>query len=385
MVVLWATLASALQSSCVAEPTIPTAPSAKYQLRYVHTYITSGTRTPIARYLPVSHRGNWVCDLDDVYSRRISENGRRIRHRRDVSSLEYPASCSLGELTVDGMDQIQTLGSTFRKWLVTENNTFLANDYINPSELYVRAASKDRNYRTAISFLRGLYTPVMPDEEVNIFLSGPSKDILTPEPQLCLELSALKDSYLKTHFPAELERIKPILASVIDELHINSLDYDSLYSMCDFVIQMDCNDNYIANVTSEQVQECKKINGLLRTGIYTQNKGVAASYGLRELKRVLMEKNSGVTNSKMSIFAVDEDEIIALLVALGQQVDVIPLAASNLLMEVYMHGGEDYVRLSYNGKVLVIPELKEFEEFLYKMHDLMTVIEPMQELCKEMP
>jgi acid phosphatase len=298
--------------------------------------------------------------------------------------VDYPISCGSGDLTVEGMDQLRQLGASYHKYLIDDLN-FLSPGYVNPSEIFIRSTGLDRSYRSAVSFIRGLYPPAMPDEFVTVTFSSPNKDVLRPSGSSCAEIEKLESDYLSQTFEKDRDLIKPFLSPLLDRLGIDDLDYDALTNVCDFILQMHCHEHVMSNVSAEAVAQCQQMGAKLIATPFKQNKGVGFSYGMREVFRVMNDAIAGVTNVKFSLFALHDRGLIALLVALGQEVATVPPQRAHVTFEVYSKEQRYYLRVAYNGAVLQIPELKGNLDGMYLLHDFHAHFGPILDHCHEMP
>jgi acid phosphatase len=381
-------LSHAVLPQCVAPPIAPAPAPTEYKLHYVQLVTKSGSRTPLSVFRPVTHRGTWLCDSDDAYSGRIAAvplpHTRRIRHRVDPRLVDYPISCGAGDLTVEGMDQLRNLGSTYHTYLIDKLH-FLSPGYVNPTELFIRATTIDRSYRSAVSFLRGLYPPAMPDEFVTVTIGTSNRDVLRPSGSVCSEIAELEKSYEADEFPSDLGEIQPLLAPILQNLGFTSLDSSELGSICDWITTMHCHENVVENLTAQIVEKCRTVAAKIVAAPFTKKRGVGFSYGFREIFRVMNDAIAGVVNVKFSLFALHDRGLTALLVGLGQNVTSVPLQAAHVAFEVYSKDQRYYLRVSYNGDVIEIPELKSSGHGMYLLHDFHSHFDPLFNHCPSMP
>jgi acid phosphatase len=282
------------------------------------------------------------------------------------------------------MDQLRELGDVYRKYLIDQLK-FLSPGYVNPSEIFVRATGLDRSYRSAVSFLRGLYPPAMPDEFVSVTVGSTNRDLLRPRAASCAEIAKLESEYQSGQFTQDRNAIQPLLTPLLRQLGIDELDYDTLDGICDWITAMHCHEHVMANVTAEVVSQCRSISAKMVATAFRTSPGVGFSYGMREVIRAMNDAIAGVTNVKLSLFALHNKGLIALLVALGQEITSVPLQRAHVAFEVYSKEQRYYLRVAYNGVVLQIPDLKANEDGMYLLHDFHSHFGPILDHCHEMP
>ena len=377
--------------SCIAPTEMPPPLPLGYQLVQVQLITRHGSRSPLKSLLSdASMHGTWHCDSDDAISGRISvsnlRNPRRFRHLIDKRQAPYQPNCNLGELTIEGMVQHKNLGKAYRKYLV-DDAKFLSSDYINPEELLIRATSYDRTYRSALSFLNGLYPPARMDELIDIVV-GDTVDVLRPHKKYCDEIRQLEDEYLQSDkFKAYLEESQKLYGELGKYLGVNIVDKSTMDTVCDWVNTLSCFEGEIGpNVTQEMIDKCKIMGGKIIYDVYFQseeNRTIAFSYGMREVLRLIDENIAGVNRKKFVLHSAHDSTVVAALVALGQKVDVIPPYASHLAIEILTKNQRYYIRFTFNGKPIKIPMMNS-NDTIYEMHEFRTVMEPLVNAhCKD--
>jgi hypothetical protein len=391
LITLLVRVSLAVLRSCVADPAIPPQAPYGYRIRFVQLVVTPGSHAPLTNFLPTSERGQWVCDSDDAYTGRISaapiNRPRRIRHLLDADAVEYPVSCKVGDLTTEGMTQLVKLGEAYRRYLVTWLD-FLDSRYLNPAELFVRSTSSERSFRSAVSFFRGLYPPAMPDELLNIVVGSSTRDVLRPDPGSCSELADMQRAYEKSQFEVVRRAITKAAAPLMKKLGIEALDYRSLFDICEWVNDMSCHQASVDSLTDELVRGCLRASANLTSGVYTLQHGqtgIAASYLMREIFRVMTDAMSGLASTKLSFFAVENEAFIALLVALGQPVGDTPKYRSQLAFEMFLKDNDHFIRVVRGSKVLFIPGIRSQADGMFYLHDFQRIFLPRINHCHEMP
>ncbi|KAH0792119.1 histidine acid phosphatase [Histomonas meleagridis] len=381
--------AFSFDQTCVASTSTPPEPPEGYKLVQIQVLTRHGARSPLNALLNRTQRGQWNCDSDDAVSGRINvanlNKPRRIRHLMDPRLTDYPPSCAVGELTLEGMNQHKLLGASYRKYLVDKK--FLSTDYINPDEMFVRATTYDRTYRSAISFLNGLYPPARPDEIISVII-GSTYDVLRPSSSYCPEIKQLETDFLNTDsFKNQLKEGQEMFGELGKYLDISITDRSSLEKVCDWVNTLSCDEREIGpSVTSQMISKCRTISGSFMFGAYggdnNKTRGIAFSTGMREIFRVIDEALSGVSPVKFALHSAHDTSVVAMLTALGQNVNSVPPYASHIAVELFEKDQKYYVRFSFNGNPLVIPMMNS-NETIYDMHAFRSMMEPLIDHCKE--
>lgn len=395
MIPILFTLSKATIDECVAPTTWSPLNDKDYTLKHVQIVTRHGARSPLDPYLPREQRGAWRCDATNAQSGHIEaiplSKPRRVRTILDNRFAEYPPNCRLGDLIVEGMQQHLALGKEMRKYLV-DNMSFLPKE-LDPTLMYVRCTAYDRTYRSALSFLAGLYDPDSPYEILDIVTGSPSLDALRPKKDFCSDFAKIYDEYYTSdEFVKYFTETRDAIAPVLEYLNLSkeSVDFKKLDKISDWVTTMFCNDKMMPEtITPEIITKCREYQGHMLFGFFGHSnatRGIPFSYGFREMKRILDDFLGGSTTAKFALLSAHDSTVAALLSALGYSDKFIPPLASHVIMEVYLHEPtqEYYVRFVFNGKPL--PLLLMENRVLVPLHDFLKMIEPLTlPYCKEMP
>jgi hypothetical protein len=380
---------------CVAPTTFSPLNDKNYTLKHVQIVTRHGARSPLDPFLPRQQRGAWRCDSTDAQSGRIEavplSRPRRVRTILDNRFAEYPPNCRLGDLIVEGMQQHLQLGKAMRSYLI-DNLSFLP-ETLDPTLMYVRCTSYDRTYRSALSFLAGLYEPESPYEILDIVSGSPSLDALRPKKDFCADFERIYNEYFESdEFKAIFTETRDAITPVFEHLNISkeSTDFKKLDKICDWVITMFCNDKAMPDtITPEIITKCREYQGKMLFGFYGHSnatRGIPFSYGFREMKRILDGFIGGSTTEKFALLSAHDSTVAAFLSLLGYSNKFTPPLASHVIMEVYTYepAQELYIRFVFNGEPL--PLLLMDNKVLVPLHDFMKMIEPLTlPYCKEMP
>ena len=352
-----------------------------YHLEQITVLTRHGARSPIHAYLNRSQRGNWMCDASDAISSRIEGvpkiHPRKVRTILDNRFADYPPNCRVGELILEGMSAHENLGKSYRKYLVDELG--LLDKELNPNQLFVRATAYDRTYKSAISFMKGLYEPKSINEIIDI-TTGTSSDTFKPGKSYCKDMGILNKK-LGNKLNDYLNEVKDLLAPVKAYVGMNSWTLDSANAMCDWLVTMNCNEETFDNTTINQthIDVCGDFVLKMFFELYYQDNetnGIAFSYSMREILRYLDDFINGVTENKFILLSSHDSTLAAYLSLLGHRESRIPYS-SNLAMETYKKDNEYYVRFVFNSKPIgirfmndqVLVSLKDFKESVAKYID----------------
>lgn len=384
----------ALLDRCKANTKVPVKlDPTKYKLQTVVTITRHGARSPLNRYIDRKFSGSWVCDGEDAISTRIEavplEAPRRIHHILDTRFTQFPPSCRAGDLTLEGMDQHKALGAAYRSYLIDDLK--LLDQTINPNQIFVRATSYDRTYRSALAFLNGLYPPQTMNELIDIMTGTDDGDVLRPHKKFCPEIQDLYDNYTaRQETIDEIEEARQKLSDVIQYLGIGSWDQSVADRVCDYINTFRCNEREMPSIfTDDHFDYCMKFQANQLFNLYghdDETRGIGGSYGMREVLSIVDNTLSGLSRVKFALLSSHDSTVATLLSVLGTRLDELPPLASHLTFEVYLMDTEPVCRWIFNGEVLKIPMLGEpLTDGVYYLHDFESIIRPLIDHCPEMP
>lgn len=394
MFLILSSFVSSTIDECVAprEYNILDVPGKTFKLKYVSILTRHGARSPLDPFLEREKRGAWRCDAEDAQATHVESNPlvrpRRIKSILDHRFAEYPPNCKLGDLIIDGMNQHRLLGQKLREYYY-EKMHFIP-EYYDPTVIYARCTAYDRTFRSAISFLSGLYEPADPNEVAEITMGSPSLDSLRPKKEFCQDFKDLAAKYFNSQgfidiYMKTLGEIKP----VIDYLNVTDTSFAKIDKVCDWVTTMFCNDQYMPpEITSDMITTCRRFQGTMLYGLYGSDnatRGVAFSYGLREVLSHMDSYLNGESTHKFVLLSAHDSTVAALLSTLGYSHEFIPPLASHVALEVYSEEatGELYIRFVFNGQPVKLLLMDNQE--LVKLDSFRHMIDPLINHCREMP
>ena len=358
-------------------------------MKYVSVLTRHGARSPLDPFLERQQRGIWRCDSEDAQAAHMESNPvvkpRRVKTILDNRFAEYPPNCKLGDLIIDGMIQHKLLGQKLRE-LYYEKLHFIP-EYLDPTVVFARCTAYDRTFRSAISFMSGLYEPADPNEVLEITTGSPSSDSLRPKKDFCKDFNTMANDYFGSkeftdYYQETLNSVQP----VINYLNVTDVSYSKLDKICDWVTTMFCNEQYMPDeITSDMITTCRRYQGTMLYGLYNKTRGVAFSYGMREVLKYLDSYINGESTQRFVLLSAHDSTVAAFLSFLGFKNDFIPPLASHIVMEVYNDEAESelYVRFVFNGQPLKIDLMGDQE--LFKLHDFRQKIGQYLLYCPEMP
>jgi acid phosphatase len=281
------------------------------------------------------------------------------------------------------MEQHRLLGSFYRSYLVTRLNFLPAE--LNPHFLYVRASFAERTFRSATSFLHGLYQPQSADEILDIQTGTRQLDILRMSSKPCRK-PAVIPSNESHNSEALMAKLYGLWYPVRSLLEVNEWNAQSLDRLCDWIVAMHCNERTIANaVNQSHFDACLNWQRTRLARVNVDGYGAGFARGMREMLTLVRKFRDGETKQRFVLLSGHDSTIIACLGLLGHAVDANPPLASHLAMEV-MEDSErtPAVRWIFNGKVLKLPEFegKEIVRLDVFVEKMLTRI---HRLCPEVP
>lgn len=412
-----------LRDFCVAPMTAPSTIksnkiSENLTLKLVQVVLRHGARSPLSEFLPQGQRGNWICPSSLSYSEYFTvlplfDHSRRVHSVIDPRLSEYPPSCKLGDLLLEGFDELHQLGQKYREHYI-EDLQFLPKDYFDSSLLYVHSTNSRRSFDSAVSFTQGLYNPENPNEVLTIETGGQQRDFYHVEANQCPELLEQDHQFRATdEYRNFVNATKYKLKPVYDFLNIsfdttlepatNSTEFMILDNICDFLIPSFCNDKIsFPNETLYQnlTDTCFQFASYMMANRYGHiHKGIAGSRSMRELNRLRNEffsQNDKVDHGgkgngkKFQIISSHDSTIVSLLLLFtGDQFDPFTLTtpygppyASHLTFETYenVYSHNLYLRLIYNGQ-----EVKFFgrDDTLVSLDEVSEKVTPLIPHCPD--
>ena len=397
---------SSILQKCEANLTkVPDPPNSSYVLKHISILTRHGARSPLNTYVLKDFSGAWICDSPDSPASRIEaipmDHPRHYHRIIDQRVTEFSPNCRRGELILEGQDQHYRLGSTYKSYLI-DSLKFL-DEKLHPSNIYIRASSYDRTYRSAVSFLSGLYPPKTENELIDIITGVPNSDVLRPNKLFCKNITDLYAIYLSSEqCQKDVEEAKIVLKPFCDYIKADcdKLTQSTADRYCDYLNTMKCTERQLPSDLNDNLFDfCMRYQGNQLFNLYGFNdtfRTYGGSYTLREIFRVLDSHINGETTAKFALFSAHDSTVAAVLAALKfdySKLLTIPPLASHLTMEVYEKENELYCRWVFNGDVINLPLVDDLlgkipDGYIYSLNDFYQVYRPRvnkQVVCPEMP
>lgn len=344
---------SEIPSYCTGNLTLPE-PAPNMSLIHVSVLTRHGQRPPTVAYLDSKYSGHWTCDDDDAITPRTeaapSVFYRYYKRLIDRDSLDYPSSCRSGDLTLFGQKQHVELGSFYRDHYV--NKLKFLPEKMDPELFRFYSSDVDRSFKSAESFLVGLY-PVTSDNEVLTIRTGAKlNNALRPNPDQCPILKEIsKNFYSSKEFEEYAEKGWVYLSEIAEKLHIEK-SAKNIHNICSGIIPFLCSENELPSfVTQEAYDWCWEQAGYTQYHVYYANRTVPGSAIWRQL---IAGIDDGVQKGiKFVLQSAHDNTITSALIFLNYTEKYNPPYASHLNMEVYSDSSsQKFIRLSLNGKVV---------------------------------
>jgi acid phosphatase len=247
------------------------------------------------------------------------------------------------------MHQHVRLGSAYRSYLV--DDLHFLDPALNPAQLLIKCTSVERTFRSATSFLHGLYAPASPTEILDISSGTPNHDFFRPESSVCRERTLSYAKYQTT--PAYLKSLNDTISilKTIKSLSISEWDLSEASRVCNWIMASFCNDQMMqTDVNETHFEACMAFGAEKQFGPWlmdNESRAIAFSFGMREVLDILEHRAA-----KFVLISAHDSTVSAYLSLLGFRGDDCPPLASHLCLEVWGRDGEEFVRFAYNGEVV---------------------------------
>jgi acid phosphatase len=317
-------------------------------------FLRDGLGTPASLWLPKNASGYWICDSDTAPAPRVhlanySGALRRYATPYDPALVDYPPTCGVSDLTVQGMRSQTELGSFYRDFLVNEMK-FLPSD-ISPSILNLRSSYPDNAFRSAESFLNSFYPPAHPGEFLEITTGSAYADPLYIDYDgICGDITAAWKSFTGSAlFEERKEQAKTVYKALFEKLN-KTIDDTNWMKVGDWATSAFCGGQPLpGEVTDEVFAQAIADLALFSWGPLNQTRGVGASAILRQLFSAFDESLAGRSPEKFFLFSGHEATLVALLSTIGVRRQSVSPFMSHLAVEVWAVGGVQKVRFVLNG------------------------------------
>ena len=373
---------------CIAPTRIAEEPPKNYSLFHVQIITRHGQRTPLYALLPYENRGRWICDADDAISQREEANPNVFYRRYKVvydDETSFPGNCNVGDLIIEGMRQHENLGKSYRQRFVNETK-FLPESF-DPQYFYFTSSYIERTFRSQEAFIVGLYPIRSNNEVIVVEMAGESHSPLFPNTGMCADQKKQSDEYLASDAYSNLSSYYDVLKDGLDAVSLSSSISD-INKFCEWAIATNCKaENSPSFLTQSIIDSCHSV---LANGQFVRysvgERGIAASYILREMLYILDKRIEGKTNVKFAHFSAHDTSLAAILVALvpNQRFNNIPPYASHVTSEVYKGpNGKLYIRYLYNGEIVKIDGTDSYGLMSYD--EFRKLVDPFLQFCQDVP
>ena len=379
---------------CVAPHNFPDRIDGK-TLKFVEVLTRHGARAPLGSYdVPVAFRGYWQCDSDDAIAPRMHaapiEHYRRFKQVIDQRLTEYLPNCRSGDLTLSGMMQHKKLGEAYHTYLYETTKLFKEETELipDPSTIFARCSDVERTFRSAQSFLHGVFPPQSPNEIIDIVADTDAGALLRPNKDWCQDMTDLWNNHTQTDeykswVKTSYEKVQP----VIEFLNLEGMTGENVNTACDYVSTHYCDDKQPPSVVTPEIEQiCLNITGDWLYDYYLKNPSITGSYGMRELLRIPKLIKAGKSSIKFALMSSHDTTVAAINALLGGKAarhPRIPPFASHLLIELWEDDTtkELYIRCALNGEL--IPLYKHNNETVIKFDDFLNDYSEIDNYCHE--
>jgi acid phosphatase len=309
---------------------------------------------------------------------------RRFKQILDPRLVEFLPNCRAGDLLLQGMEQHHRLGQLYHRYLFEQAK--LLRHRPTESEVFLRSSDFERTFRSAESFLNGLFPPENPGEVLIINRGTTDAEILRPGNSLCKDQADIEERHRKGSDGEKVarefwEQIKHIGEYLRLEY---SISHVALIS--DWVATHDCVGKSLpVIITQQDIANCHKIVAHYMYDLINRNTTVYVSYMMREALRIAAQAAVQGSQLKFSLLSAHDSTVSPFLVYLANLDQArIPPFASHLLMELWQDKNKQlFVRWTFNGEEL---KLKHFgERVLVPYKEFVVGVGDVYNYCKELP
>jgi acid phosphatase len=277
------------------------------------------------------------------------------------------------------MQQHYELGTFYRDYLVTELH-FLPSE-VNLASINLRSSYVDRTFRSAVSFVSGLYPPVAPGEELTITSGTSPYDPLLPDYRVCMDLSNDWDTFQSsTEFISRRNAAEILYAPVYDNLNETFTNLNWMF-LGDWLGSAFCSGQVLPDyVTDEIFNQSIRDLAFFSYGLFNVSRGNGGGPILREIFRSIDAALNGETRERFFLYSAHDSSVAAVLSTFGFNRDEMPRYRSHLAVEVWeAEGGGVSVRFVWDGEEVPI-DLMGWESFV-DYQELRDVLDPFMQSC----
>ena len=388
MFAFFISLISSLGFYCQAPNDTPRILNDGYHLRHITILTRHGHRAPIDVLVPPQGNGRWDCDEDESLAPRMEAAPRsfyRYYHQIfDENMIQYPPSCRAGDLTTVGMKMHQELGSKYRKYLV-DDLKFLP-EKMKPSYFSFYSSPVERTFRSAESFIAGLYPPLSDNEVLQITMGTAASNPINAE--TCKEFVDQKAEYQKSDIYTNfINSIWPDLQEAAEYFQLEKSN-ENAHTICEWAVAFNCSVGSVGPtwMTDNFMKACRRDTWMSQYGLYnyTTNHSVLASAPMRQ---VLANMENAILDDrkKFSLLSAHDTTLGSILVLLDnfEEREVVPQYASHIACELFYNDNQEkFIRFTFNGIELTIPH---FGESMIPYDEFVKYITPYLDHCQDYP
>jgi hypothetical protein len=333
------------------------------QVKFVQVITRHGDRTPIFTPLPTD-KTVWNCTLDEFestfttnpsYPTHLQTPYRIYTKIYKPNSGELLGNCSKGQLSGIGRQQLFQVGQKFRNYYI-KYLKFLSDGY-KEDEIYVESSDVPRTIQSAQYLMLGLY-PIAKNERIIIHTSDEEQsdyEFSFKCPKLYVYIAGVvkKLEFLKfqaIHLPAKLALDAKMKKMIGFEVYY---DHFRCYKARGLPLPEGVTEDHVRHIT-------EYINGMFQF-FFREPKIVRLAIG-RLMKRLYMRMSAvveGKPSHKFVLYSGHDTTVGPVLAALGFYNYPIPPYASNLVIELLQKETSFFVKVIYNGEILLVPGCKD--------------------------
>eukprot|EP01118_Nematostelium_gracile_P017605 TRINITY_DN7581_c0_g1_i1.p1 TRINITY_DN7581_c0_g1~~TRINITY_DN7581_c0_g1_i1.p1 ORF type:complete len:388 (+),score=98.97 TRINITY_DN7581_c0_g1_i1:31-1194(+) len=338
-----------------------------------------GARSP-TDWVPLSLRGFWRCDSRFGHASPATIAASNPDEDDDPLQKNLDISCDPGQLTPLGKFQMQEIGQKIRRLFIDEVK--LLGNELNEHEVLARSTPVQRTQESLQHVFNGLY-PHSKHPPINTYLSK-DEPMFYDTADCSRAQEMLKVFKIANHqvLQKKGEQVKPQLKDFLNQQDHNGRRPRSDYWYLELLDLLQCYRSRTGGKLPDGVSQ-ESMNSLEKIGVdnwfgpFRDKEMCRLGIGryLEEIDDHIQEKIDGKSDLKLIVYAAHDTTVGPVLAALDVFDWKWPPLASNVILEVLEDKKADhFVRMTYNDRLLTIPECgtpicpySKFKEILRKL------------------
>jgi hypothetical protein len=285
----------------------------------------------------------------------------RYGYRTPLTKFGWTVDEPLGVLTEQGYAQHLELGKAIRQLYPH----LLSSEY-RPAELLLKCTNYQRSLKSLEAQLKGLYEDLSVEDVAILAEPHPNDEFLLLPHRTCPRLNWLlkRDSLNSAEYAEFLAKLQPHAATIqrLVGSDAPAVSLESAFNLGDVITSYQPRGLALPSEVDDELAALAREayafgHDFMIFGSAEALKLVGHSF-TSELLKVAQEVIQGTTQAKFGLYMTHTITLHALLKVLGFRLPHPPAAAS-LFIELHREGSQYFLRLVYQGEVLVLPGCSE--------------------------